>query len=85
MIVPHEQDAVSECTLVAAINPRTGRQVVNLRPECILPPLIALRCVGERWIDGEGHEWEKAGLYDDWRWQHSPGCVCFGTRPMAGA
>lgn len=79
MIIEHAQDAeLGKRTLIAVINPLTGRQVVNLRPELINSPLIALQAVGSRWIDKDGHEWTRTG---EW-WTHYSGCVCKGARAL---
>lgn len=78
--VPHAQDAEKgHKYLVAAIDPRTGRQVVNLYPEAILPPLVEIRSTGWRWHDREGHEWERDVING---WEHSSNCVCQGARSL---
>lgn len=45
--------------LIAAVHPETGRQVVNLWPAVIRPPLIELRCAGAGfpWHDQQGDRW----------------------------
>ena len=80
VVIPHAQDAeTGPRVLIAAIHPDTGRQVVNLLPSAILPPLIELRHDGFHWHDVEGHQWDRIG---EMTWGHSSECLCFGVRPF---
>jgi hypothetical protein len=71
-LIPLAQNAVKgERVLIAAIDPETGRQIVNLREEAIFPPLVELRCAGRGfpWHDKHGHEWRPMRHQtDEWRW-----------------